>query len=81
MKNNTSVEQPPLYLRIWKFYLDGFRNMTVGKTLWAIKLIKLIIMFFVLKLFFFPNLLSRDYDTDEERAQHVTEELIRPLPL
>jgi len=55
--------------------------MTVGKTLWAIILIKLFIMFFVLKLFFFPNLLSRDYDTDEERAQHVTEELIRPLPL
>ena len=81
MKNNTSIEQPPLYLRIWKFYLDGFRNMTVGKTLWAIILIKLFIMFFVLKLFFFPNLLSRDYDTDEERAQHVTEELIRPLPL
>lgn len=81
MKNNTSVKQPPLYLRIWKFYLDGFRNMTVGKTLWAIILIKLFIMFFVLKLFFFPNLLSRDYDTDEERAQHVTEELTRPLPL
>ena len=81
MKNNTSVEQPPLYLRIWKFYLDGFRNMTVGKTLWAIILIKLFIMFFVLKLFFFPNLLSRDYDTDKERAQHVTEELTRPLPL
>ncbi|MBO4965534.1 MAG: DUF4492 domain-containing protein [Muribaculaceae bacterium] len=61
--------------KIFFFYRDGFREMTVGKTLWAIILVKLFIMFFVLKLFFFPNLLSRDYDTDEERANHVRHEL------
>ena len=26
--------------KIFRFYLDGFRSMTVGKTLWAIILVK-----------------------------------------
>ena len=46
-----------LLTRIWIFYRDGFREMTLGRTLWAIILIKLFIMFFILKLFFlFPLL-------------------------
>ena len=42
-----------LLTRIWIFYRDGFREMTLGRTLWAIILIKLFIMFFILKLFFY----------------------------
>ena len=42
-----------LLTRIWIFYRDGFREMTLGRTLWTIILIKLFIMFFILKLFFF----------------------------
>ncbi len=61
--------------RVWRFYRDGFREMTVGKTLWAIIIIKLIVMFGILRLFFFPDLLSRDFDTDEQRAAHVRSEL------
>ena len=45
-------------INIWKFYRDGFSQMTLGKTLWMIILIKLFIMFFVLKLFFFPSFLG-----------------------
>ena len=41
--------------RVVRFYIDGFKNMTVGKTLWVIILIKLFIMFVVLKIFFFPE--------------------------
>lgn len=62
--------------RICTFYYDGFRSMTVGKTLWAIILIKLFIFFVVIKMLFFPNLLQRDFDSDEERADHVRQELI-----
>ena len=40
-------------LSIWKFYLEGFRSMTLGRTLWVIILLKLFVMFFILKLFFF----------------------------
>lgn len=57
-------------------YIDGFRNMTWGKTLWFIILIKLFIMFFVLKLFFFPNLLNANFKTDKEKSDHVSKELV-----
>ena len=56
---------------IYSFYADGFRSMTIGRKLWLIIGIKLFVFFVILKLFFFPDILSRDFDTDEERAQHV----------
>lgn len=61
--------------KVWLFYYEGFRDMTVGKTLWAIMLIKLFIMFAVLKCFFFPNLLKENFDNDKDRASHVRQEL------
>ena len=57
-----------------KFYLDGFKSMTIGKTLWAIILIKLFIMFAILKLFFFRSELA-PYKTDDEKSRHVIEQL------
>lgn len=58
------------------FYVDGFRSMTVGRNLWLLIIIKIFILFFVFKLFFFPNLLERDYDTDSQRAAAVRKTLI-----
>ena len=51
----------------WAFHLyyDGFRSMRLGKTLWAIILIKLFIIFVILKLFFFPNFLKQHAQGDE----------------
>lgn len=42
-------------LNIWNFYLEGFRSMTLGRTLWLIILVKLFIMFFILKYFSFQT--------------------------
>lgn len=67
-----------IFRRIFRFYYDGFRSMTVGRTLWIIILIKLFVMFAILKLFFFPNYLKNNFDTDEERGNHVIEQLINP---
>lgn len=64
--------------RVFLFYYNGFRTMTWGKSLWAIILIKLFIMFVILKVFFFPDLLKRDFSTDEERGDHVLEQLTNP---
>lgn len=63
---------------IYTFYRDGFRSMTVGRTLWKIIFIKLFIMFVVLKLFFFPNFLKTNFQTDAQRADHVLDQIIRP---
>ena len=57
------------------FYVDGFKSMTIGKKLWAIIFIKVIILFFVFKLFFFPDLLKENYDNDDARARAVATEL------
>ena len=62
--------------KILDFYIEGFRSMTVGRKLWAIIIIKLILFFLVFKLFLFPDILQRDYDTDDERANAVRETLI-----
>ncbi len=64
--------------RIYLFYYEGFKSMTIGKTLWAIIIIKLFIMFAILKLFFFPNYLNTNFGTDEERSNHVIENLTKP---
>jgi hypothetical protein len=60
------------------FYVDGFRSMTTGRTLWKIIFIKLFIMFFILKLFFFPNYLNTHFTTDAERADHVLDMITQP---
>ncbi|MCR5679036.1 MAG: DUF4492 domain-containing protein [Prevotella sp.] len=44
--------------RVFDLYYDGFRHMKLGRTLWLIILVKLFIIFVVLKLFFFPDFLS-----------------------
>ncbi len=66
---------PGAFQRVYRFYIDGFRRMTVGKSLWKVIIIKLIIMFGVLKLFFFPDFLATQFTTDEQRADHVLNEL------
>ncbi len=62
--------------KVVRFYVDGFRAMTVGRSLWALIIIKLIILFFVFKLFFFRDVLATRYDTDAERADAVRHELV-----
>jgi len=62
--------------RVWAFYRDGFRSMTVGRTLWILIGIKLVIMFAILKVFFFRGFL-RQYDGDEGgREEYVRRQLI-----
>lgn len=59
--------------RVYDLYYDGFKNMTLGRTLWAIILVKLFIIFAILKTFFFPNFLKEHAQGDE--AGYVATEL------
>jgi uncharacterized membrane protein len=70
------MKEPNVLVRVWKFYFEGFRNMSGwGKQVWIVILLKLFVMFFVLKLFFFPNFLKTNFDTDEQRSEHVLDNL------
>lgn len=73
---STSTESPPGgVIRIFRFYRDGFRQMTVGRTLGKIIFLKLFILFAVLKFFFFPDFLATQFSTDTQRADYVIEQL------
>lgn len=64
--------------KVIRFYVEGFREMTMGRTLWAIILIKLFILFAVLKVFFFPDLLAGK--SPSEKAGCVLENLTPEIP-
>lgn len=64
-----------IFIKVYRFYIDGFKSMKLGKTLWAIILVKLFIMFAILKFIFFPNFLNSRYDTPKQKSEHVLNEL------
>ncbi len=64
---------------IFHLYYDGFRSMVVGRTLWKIIIIKLFVMFAILKVFFFPDFLATNFATDAERADHVLSNITRTV--
>jgi len=64
-----------LFKKIFDFYYQGFRSMTTGKTLWIIILIKLFVLFAVLKVFFFKDFLKSNFKTDKERSEYVLKKL------
>jgi len=77
MTSNRS-NQASLLVRIYRFYRDGFRRMTLGRTLWKIIFLKLFILFAVLKFFFFPDFLATRFSTDSQRAEYVIDQLTPP---
>ena len=62
------------FSKVFHLYYDGFRSMTLGKTLWAIILIKLFIIFAILKVFFFPDFLKQHAEGNE--AEYVATQLL-----
>ncbi len=58
--------------RIIRFYVTGFREMTLGRTLWLLILVKLFVLFAVLRLFFFPTFLQ-----EGREGEQVSGELIQ----
>ena len=60
--------------RVYDLYRDGFRHMRLGRVLWVIVLVKLFVIFVVLKLFFFPNFLKQHADGHE--AEYVATQLL-----
>ncbi|MDR0294630.1 MAG: DUF4492 domain-containing protein [Prevotellaceae bacterium] len=41
--------------RVYRFYYDGFRGMTVGRTLWLIIGLKIFFFLFIIFVFFMIN--------------------------
>lgn len=60
---------------IARMYTEGFASMRLGRRLWLIIAIKLALMFGVMKLFFFPDYLHRNFADEEARSLHLLETL------
>lgn len=63
--------------RVFYFYYDGFRSMTWGRKLWIIILVKLFIMFAILRVFFFQDFLDSRFGSDKEKSEYVIDELTK----
>ena len=62
---------------IWNFYVEGFKNMTWGRPLWILIFLKVIILFAVLRTFFFQPVLAGK--TEEQKIEHVGYQLYKPI--
>ena len=61
---------------VWLFYRDGFRNMTWGRPLIWLILLKVFILFAILRIFFFKPVMAGL--NDEERSRVVGERIATP---
>lgn len=61
---------------VWLFYRDGFRNMTWGRPLIWLILLKVFILFAILRVFFFKPVMAGL--SDEERSRVVGERIATP---
>lgn len=61
--------------KAYRFYAEGFSNMTWGKSVWMIILIKLFLIFFVMKFFFFSNNPGDQLKSQEEKGAYYLENL------
>ncbi len=66
--------------RFWfDLYKEGFKNLTVGKTLWKLIAIKLFVMFVVLKMLFFSDTLGTRFEEDSQKSDFVLENLTKEI--
>ena len=64
------------FAAVWHLYRDGFKNMTWGKPLWGLIILKAIILFAILRVFFFkPAMAGMD---EKQRSEHVGKQLTNP---
>lgn len=61
--------------QIFNSYKEGFKNLTLGKTLWKIIFIKLFVMFVILKLFVFDVNFNSIFKSDKEKSTFVLKNL------
>ncbi|PLX01618.1 MAG: DUF4492 domain-containing protein [Marinilabiliales bacterium] len=64
------------FRKAFYLYFDGFKNMSsLGKKLWIIVIVKLFIMFAILKFVFFPNFLNSNFETEKDKSEYVINSL------
>lgn len=67
-----------VFKKIFNFYIDGFKNQSKSsRKLWIIILIKLFIMFAILKVFFFKDFLKSKELNEKEKSEYIINNLTK----
>ena len=74
-----NMKKSSFLYKVFDLYYEGFRNMTLGKTLWTVVLVKLVVMFVIVKLLFFPNFISTNAEEGHE-SEFVSQEMMSRAP-
>lgn len=59
------------YQKVINFYIDGFKNLTLGKVLWKIIFIKLIVILLILNFFIYDKSINTEYKTENQKINFV----------
>jgi len=63
------------FIEVFRMYGSGFKNMRLGRVLWCVILLKLLVLFLIIKPFFMANYLNSRFATEQEKADYVMQEL------
>lgn len=63
--------------QIYFFYKEGFENLTIGRTLWKLVIIKLIVILIFLNIFIYDKSIKTEYKNDSERIEFILNNLIK----
>jgi len=79
MKKDIHVMMKVMHIikKILSFYKEGFASMRLGRRLWLIIVIKIIILFGIIKWLYFPNYLEDNFDNDTQRSYYILEQLTK----
>ena len=62
---------------IYLLYKDGFMNLKLGKTLWKLIIIKLVVILVFLNIFIYDKSIKTEYKSDNEKIEFVLKNLIK----
>ncbi len=69
-----------MFKKILFFYIDGFKNLSdLGRKLWVIIIIKLVVIFVVFKVFFFPTLESKIKKKENLKELYIKQQTITTI--
>ncbi|MEO1957952.1 MAG: DUF4492 domain-containing protein [Nautiliaceae bacterium] len=63
-----------MFKKVLFFYIDGFKNLSdLGRKLWVIIIIKLVVIFVIIKAFFFPTI------TTQVKKEHLQDLYVKQI--
>ncbi|RXK06695.1 DUF4492 domain-containing protein [Halarcobacter bivalviorum] len=65
------------FKKIYLLYQDGFKNLTIGRTLWKLIIIKLIVILLFLNIFVYDKSIKSEYKNENEKIEFVLKNLIK----